>query len=252
MAVSGPSVAAVGKCFGPFVIATQDGSSNAFPVQSTLAVSLSAAHGSYYPSSSCSGAIDALTLSLGTSSVSIYYSPGSSGGVILTAARSGVTSGTLSVSTLTAATKIATAMDTTCAIVSDGGVRCWGRDQGGTVGNNFAGMLDTSAPVQGSGLGGAATDIGVGDGFACAIVAGAVKCWGIATSGRLGNNNATTAQVMPVNVTGMGVNVTQIAVGNARAYVVCRKAVKCWGANTDGNLGDNTVTARAWPYRHRD
>ena len=232
------------------MIATQDGSSNAFPVQSTLAVSLSAAHGSYYPSSSCSGAIDALTLSLGTSSVSIYYSPGSSGGVILTAARSGVTSGTLSVSTLTAATKIATAMDTTCAIVSDGGVRCWGRDQGGTLGNNFAGMLDTSAPVRGAFE--APRPI-LGWGMVCLRNRGRGReMLGDRNSGRLGNNNATTAQVMPVNVTGMGVNVTQIAVGNARAYVVCRKAVKCWGANTDGNLGDNTVTARAWPYRHRD
>ena len=84
-----------------------------------------------------------------------------------------------------------------CALVN-GGVQCWGDGANGQLGGG-ANVFETSpAAVVGLGTGGVQA-IAAGDYETCALVGGAVECWGDDMSGDLGNNSTTTSYV-PVPV----------------------------------------------------
>jgi alpha-tubulin suppressor-like RCC1 family protein len=94
----------------------------------------------------------------------------------------------------------------------------------------------------------AATAIGVGANFACAVVAGggSVVCWGGNTSGQLGNGTNATA-LRPVLVSGV-TDAAAIAVDanvdTLRACVLhAAGTVSCWGDARSGDLGNNPPPA---------
>jgi hypothetical protein len=86
----------------------------------------------------------------------------------------------------------------------------------------------------------------------CALSStGVIYCWGLGTSGQLGNGATATSKV-PVAVTASGVlagaTVTQIDVGGAYACALSAAgAVYCWGDNTYGELGNATTTSSNVP-----
>ena len=82
-----------------------------------------------------------------------------------------------------------------------------------------------------------------GGGHTCAVVGGgAVTCWGNNDFGQLGDGT-TTYSSTPVDVVGVsgGSRITAGGRGHACA-VVGGGAVKCWGFNFYGQLGDGTTT----------
>ena len=74
-----------------------------------------------------------------------------------------------------------------------------------------------------------------------------MKCWGDNTNGQLGDNS-TMQRLTPVSVSGLASGVVAIAAGQSHTCAVTTRArVKCWGLNTNGQLGDNTITQRLTP-----
>ncbi len=129
----------------------------------------------------------------------------------------------------------------TCAITSTGAVMCWGAREAGQLGNGAA--LDTTktyAPVAVPSITTGATAITATVDHTCAIVSGGVKCWGEGADGQLGNGG-TTLSSTPVNVSGLTSGVTAIATGYTHSCALTTAgAMKCWGKNDFGQLGDNT------------
>lgn len=137
----------------------------------------------------------------------------------------------------------------TCAVMSDGTVRCWGLPIGDlpeTAGPPVA-PQGVSVPTYVQGL----TDIvqiSVAETYACAVsTVGTVFCWGSNTYGQLGNGT-TTASPVPVPVPGLppatkvdtaGGDV--LGAGHTCALLVTG-GVRCWGYNHVGQLGDGTTT----------
>jgi alpha-tubulin suppressor-like RCC1 family protein len=129
------------------------------------------------------------------------------------------------------AVQVAAGGDTTCALLQNGDVYCWGDNSGGQIGQPPA-VQKSAAPLLVT-LDLPATSIAVGDGHACAIVNdGSMRCWGNDMSGQLGIGEVTvTREPVPVMQSYIGTP-TQLALGLG---VSCARfdtfGVSCWGDN---------------------
>ncbi len=146
------------------------------------------------------------------------------------------------------AKQVASGVQSTCALTTDGAVRCWGGSDHGQLGNGAPFESDGSpVPVQVTGLTSGVQMIDVGGDFACAVTAeGAVKCWGIDETGQLGTGIAytdtrTQASNVPVPVKGITTGAVAVAVGASSACaIVSGGNVKCWGVDEAGKLGNDS------------
>ena len=80
-----------------------------------------------------------------------------------------------------------------CALMTDGTVRCWGRNAHGQLGLGHTQAIGDDEPAIAGGvvdLGGSATQVAAGGEHSCALmVGGAVRCWGLGIDGQLGYAN---------------------------------------------------------------
>jgi alpha-tubulin suppressor-like RCC1 family protein len=134
-----------------------------------------------------------------------------------------------------------------CAITAAEGVACWGNGTGGALGSGAVLAGSSDGPINVVGL----TDVRAltaGSGHACALDdGGAVWCWGVGSSGQLGNGSTTATQPTPVQVTGIG-PVASIDAGQRETCAVTQDgAALCWGANGSGQVGDGTTTTALTP-----
>lgn len=138
----------------------------------------------------------------------------------------------------------------TCALLADTTVSCWGRNNSGQLGDGT--LVNRAAPAAVSGLVDV-VQLASGSMHTCALKRdGTIWCWGNNGSGRLGDGT-TTRRTTPVQVstaTGM-INATAVAAGNSHtcALVNDGQLAFCWGANSFGQLGDSTRTARRTPVQ---
>lgn len=137
----------------------------------------------------------------------------------------------------TSTVDVAVDASTSCAVRSDGDALCWGANDSGQFGRVDATIPFSVTPVLVQSLRGA-VQIGLGDGFGCALdETGAVQCWGANSDGQLGRGEASTRPQHVEPVLGID-DGADLDVGPDRACAIYGGGlVKCWGAS----LGDAPV-----------
>ena len=135
--------------------------------------------------------------------------------------------------------KVAIGEASACALTSGGAVWCWGDNSLGAVGDGTT--TNRLAPTQVTGLTSGVTDVGVGNGSACALQSGAVKCWGSNWTGIVGDGTYTD-RLTPTQVTGLTSGVSKISVTTWSACAIQTGGAKCWGY---GYPGEGSVNAQA-------
>ena len=131
-----------------------------------------------------------------------------------------------------------------CAVLTDGTVRCWGGNNSGCLGygsTEKVGVLNTPEDVGSVELGAPALAVAGGYSTTCALLATKkVRCWG--QGGLLGNQvteNIGDDEFPSAGAeVGLSGNATAIAVGNWHACaILAGDSVQCWGDGTLGALG---------------
>lgn len=150
---------------------------------------------------------------------------------------------------------IASGDNHTCIINSSGQVQCWGLNSSGQLGIDSTTTATSPGTVVQS-LTQSAIQVVAGANHTCALLAdnATVKCWGNNSYGQLGyghtNNIGDSAGEMAASTTALDLSgggfggIARLTAGaNHTCALSTGGAVKCWGYNGYGQLGQNNTTS---------
>ena len=151
------------------------------------------------------------------------------------------------------ATKISAFYTHVCAILSNSTVKCWGRNQSGQLGQGSTSALGDAAGEMGDSL--LAINLGTGIVPSSVVAArqatcvttstGAVKCFGLNSSGQLlignttqiGDSGAEMGNALASASFGTGFNISKISMNYYGGCIITdTKQIKCWGSSLNGAL----------------
>jgi alpha-tubulin suppressor-like RCC1 family protein len=129
----------------------------------------------------------------------------------------------------------------TCALMTQGGVKCWGYGEFGQLGDGSTAR--SSVPVDVSGLSAGIASITAGGNLTCGLrTAGGVTCWGIDPTG------ASDFASVPTDIPAIPRDVLAVKAGFYHICVVkAGGTVACWGGNDAGQLGNGTTSDTSAP-----
>lgn len=132
----------------------------------------------------------------------------------------------------------------TCALLEDGSLQCWGKNDAGQLGDGTT--TDSRVPALVNGLP-PAVDVRAGARHTCARLRNnTVACWGANDAHQLANGTVE-ASAKPAPVTGL-VGVQELALaGDSACARLADGGIRCWGGNAWGQLGDGTTNAHGVP-----
>ncbi|MCA9662399.1 MAG: hypothetical protein KC486_28930 [Myxococcales bacterium] len=138
-----------------------------------------------------------------------------------------------------------------CAAVGGGQLRCWGANEGGSLGVDG----DPEGLVRVPGISNV-TEVAVADTHSCAaLMDDRVLCWGSGDFGQLGNGRYTRdvaaggedqriASADPLEVDGISGRVRGLALGDSFSCVATSVGVYCWGQLPDPGSEEDPVIAQ--------
>ena len=146
---------------------------------------------------------------------------------------------------------VAAGYDHTCAVTLGGALRCWGSNQFAQFGNNSA---DSSlTPIAVATLSSGVVSYATAGYTGCVLVTdGGLLCWGVNSTGQVGNGTADIFIVpLPTRVAGLPA-VRAVAAGdNHTCALTVAREMLCWGNTLDGALGTATLQNSVTPLTVR-
>jgi len=146
----------------------------------------------------------------------------------------------VAVSTISTAVKIAAGYGTSCAVLSDGTIQCWGYNDYGQAGIG-APTYYVLSPSPAKGITNAIA-VATGRFHTCAALCdGSARCWGDNDYGQLGNGNVATYS-SPAAVKNIS-TATSVALSDYHSCaLLVDGSVQCWGINGYGELGNGSTS----------
>ncbi len=128
----------------------------------------------------------------------------------------------------------------TCALITDGTVRCWGANSYGELG--IGNQVGQYTAVLVSGLANVVA-IASGGSHSCAVISdGTARCWGTNQSGEIGDGTSLNLRLTPVPVQGLAGPVVAISAGVSHTCALLSNSkAQCWGYNRYGQLGTGSA-----------
>ncbi|MGE0788774.1 MAG: RCC1 domain-containing protein [Sandaracinaceae bacterium] len=137
--------------------------------------------------------------------------------------------------------QVSTGVDSTCAILEPGSLYCWGDSTSHRLG--LTGAYDRTVPSE---VGTEATwsRVTVNARHACATTtAGDAYCWGRALEGQIGIFEPPTTPPLTVDTPTRVASFMDVSVGaNHTCAITSAGNLRCWGANGDGQAGQDRST----------
>ncbi|MEI8219369.1 MAG: hypothetical protein WCH91_01915, partial [bacterium] len=141
----------------------------------------------------------------------------------------------------------------TCGLDTVGTAYCWGDNSSYALGDGTTVRRTLPNAVNTTGLGSSAfTHISVGQYHTCAkSTATATFCWGFNGSGQLGyGTNGSDSNLHPVSTSDpLGSVTTGVEHSCGVVSTASPSYMVCWGANSDGQLGNSTTSSQLSPAR---
>lgn len=148
--------------------------------------------------------------------------------------------------------QVAAGQEHTCALISTGQVKCWGRNDYGQLGDGSPSdstnpvdvLINATTPLNN------AIAIATGRFHSCALLDDStVTCWGINEDGEIGNGLSTNGATAPSSVCASGsatscVILSDVVAIAAGSYSTCALlfdgTARCWGYGGSGQIGDGS------------
>ena len=159
------------------------------------------------------------------------------------------------------ATAVAAGFSHTCAVLDTGQLTCWGANTLGQLGlgntttrGDGDGEMGASLAIVQLGTGRTVTAVTAGLDHTCALLDNQqVKCWGGNFSGQLGYGDLTDrgdnalemGGLLPAVALGTGRHAVAISAGSTHTCALLdNQQAKCWGGNSEGQLGIGSTLDR--------
>jgi len=145
------------------------------------------------------------------------------------------------VTTMLGASDIQLGIDINCGILVGNALHCQG--------NSATVLLQPPPNPIVAFEGNPVSSVGVNNGHSCVVTDSHISCNGNDTFGQLGNGFDLFPPLVPVVVTGIA-NALTVAVGEKHSCALLQdqdKTVKCWGGNSDSQLGDGGTVDQSEP-----
>jgi alpha-tubulin suppressor-like RCC1 family protein len=140
---------------------------------------------------------------------------------------------------------IAMSPRSTCAVLADNSMKCWGANNAGQLGDkSFTNRLTPTPSILATSI----AQVAAGNVSTCVVLLDqTVRCWGDNAFGQLGNGNTMNSSTVAQSLAGGVVGVTAIMGSRGNYCVTAEAGVKCWGNNESGNLGSGNLESQSTP-----
>ncbi len=151
-----------------------------------------------------------------------------------------------------------------CFIQMNGQLKCWGDNTLGELGlgdtnhrGDAAGEMDTLPDIN-LGTGRTVKKVVLHASATCAILDNdKLKCWGyrsvgigVASNVSIGDSLTEMGDNLPYVDLGVGRTPKMLVMGNSACALLDDESIKCWGANSDGQLGIGSTAYQSEPQLH--
>jgi len=141
---------------------------------------------------------------------------------------------------------------TACALRTDNTVWCWSLNNNGQVGDNSTTPRSSPVQVNGGGTWKMLGEIAASSEHVCAIRSDdTLRCWGDNFYGQIGDNTSSNDRLVPTAPNGGGTWKYVVTGGHTGSGQTCGiktdDTLWCWGNNSEGQLGDNSIIQRNIP-----